>query len=205
MNIPADHSEQSREFDEIQKPSQKQSTEELEQELKVWQENSYRAKLKEKIRTEKKKFRKLESLNSSTRTNRDFSTQGRQNSYLNPQNQVSKTQNPPVSQLTSRKPLNYIRPLFKQGGSSVRENFEQRVCSPIYCQLYPGDNRYSVTLTTYTFGGTPRTATSQLHHLMQRNNELVSQVGYIKRDTDQLNLKLQHSEKIADDYNIHLD
>ena len=108
-----------------------------------------------------------------------------------------------MSQLTSRPPPNYSRPLVEQGGTSVRENFQQRVRSLIYCQPQPEDNRYNVTADT--FGDTPRTATSQLHHLMQRKNELVSQIGYIKRDTEQLRLKLQHFEKIADDYNIHSD
>ena len=54
-----------------------------------------------------------------------------------------------------------------------------------------------------TFGGTPHTATNQLHHLMQQNNELISQIGYIKQDTEQLRLIFKHFEKIVDDYNIH--
>jgi len=194
----------------IQVPPQEQSEEEIVQGIENLKEQIRRAKLRNEFRKLQEELHELGSPNPSTRMNRDITTQGRKNSYTDPQNQVPhqvpqtlKAQNLPRSQVTSRPPPNDNRPLVEQGGLCVRENFEQSVRSPIYCQPQPEDSRYNGTACT--FGGTPRTTSSQLHQLMRRDSELMNQIGYIKRDTDQLKLKLQHFEKIADEYNIQSD
>ena len=190
----------------IQVQPQEQSDEEIVQGIKDLKVLIRRAKLKEEFRKLQEELHELGSPNPSTRTNCYIATQGRQNSYMDPQNQVpqtSKAQDLPRSQVTSRPPPNNNRPLVEQGGLCVRENFEQSVRSPIYSQHQPEDSRYNITAGT--FGGTPRTTTSHLHQLMRRDSELMNQIGYIKRDTDQLKLKLQHFEKIADEYNIQSD
>ena len=194
----------------IQVPPQEQSNEEIAQGIKDLKEQIQREKLREEFRRLQEELHELGSPSLSTGRNRDIATQGRQSSCMDPQSRVphrvpqtSKAQDLPRSQVTSRPPPNDNRPLVEQGGMYVRENFEQSVRSPIYCQPQPEDSRYNVTACT--FGGTPRTTTSQLHQLMRRDSELMNQIGYIKRDTDQLKLKLQHFEKIADEYNIQSD
>ena len=140
----------------IQVQPQEQSDEEIVQGIKDLKEQIRRAKLKEEFRKLQEELHELGSPNPSTRTNCYIATQGRQNSYMDPQNQVpqtSKAQDLPRSQVTSRPPPNDNRPLVAQGGLCVRENFEQSVRSPIYSQHQPEDSRYNITAGT--FGGTP--------------------------------------------------
>jgi len=203
MDIPGDHFEQHKEFDLTQEPSYDMSIEELERLNREWEDNAHKAELIKNILRNQEKSRERESFNSSTKANRDISTQDRQTSRLVPTNQapqVSRPPDPSVSQLPSRPPLNYRRPSVEQGESSVRENFEQHVRSPIYnCQPHPEDNRDNADI----YGGTPHTATSQYLH--EKKNDLVSQIGNIKRNTEHLSIRLQHFEKIAYDYGVHSD
>jgi len=72
----------------IQVPPQEQSNEEIVQGIKDLKERIRRAELREEFRKLQEELHELGSPNLSTRTNRDIATQGRQNSYMDPQNQV---------------------------------------------------------------------------------------------------------------------
>ena len=210
-NLNMDYSLQNNRRPPIQVPPQELSAEEIVQGIKDLKEQIRQAKLQEEFRKLQEELHELRSPNPSTRTNHDISTQGRQNTYMDPQIQVphqvshtSKAQDLPRSQVTSRSPPNYRGPSVEQGGSGVKENFQPCVRSPSYnCQPQPEDSRYDVTVDIG--GSTPRTTTSQLYKLMQKKGDLVSQIRYLKRDTEQLKIKLKHFEKIANDYDIRSD
>ena len=210
-NLNMDYSLQNNRNNIIQVPPQELSAEEIVQGIKDLKEQIRQAKLQEEFRKLQEELNELRSPNPSTRTNRDISTQGRQNTYMDPQIQVphqvshtSKAQDLPRSQVTSRSLPNYRGPSVEQGGSGVKGNFEPCVRSPSYdCQPQPEDSRFDVTVDIG--GSTPRTTTSQLYKLMQKKGDLVSQIGYLKRDTEQLKIKLKHFEKIANDYDIRSD
>ena len=210
--LPSNQFEQTEELRQSQVPLQDKSIEEvereLERELEEWQANVRRANLRRKIREEKEKFLAIENLSVSQKANHDLTAQEKHNAYLSPTTnqapRVSKTQNPSVDPITNHPSSSYDRPPVERGESCVKESFEQHVRSPIYdCQPQPEDSRY--TVTAGICGSTPRTTTSQLYKLMQKKGDLVTQIGYLKRDSEQLEIKLKHFVKIANDYDIRSD
>ena len=210
--IPASQLEQSEELRQMQVPSHDKSIEEmereLERELEEWQANVRRANLRRKIQEEKEKFLAIENLSVSQKTNHDLSAQEKHDAYLSPTTnqtpRVSNTQNPSVDPITNRPSSSFDRPPVEQGESSAKESFEQHVRSPIYdCQPQPEDSRY--TVTAGICGSTPRSTTSHLYKLMKKKGDLVSQIGNLKRDSEQLEIKLKHFVRIANDYDIRSD
>ena len=188
----------------IQVPPQKQIVEEMIQRNKDLKDQIQQAKLQREFEKLQEELHELKSPSPSTKTSRGIPTQGRQNSYMAPSQVplISKARDLPRSKVASRPPPNDNGPSVEQGGLCDRNNYDQSVRSPIYCQPLQDDNRYN---TACAFGGTPRTTSSQVYQLMRRDGELMIQIGHVKRDTEQLKLKLQHLEKIADDHNIQSD
>ena len=107
-NLNMDYSLQNNRRPPIQVPPQELSAEEIVQGIKDLKEQIRRAKLLEEFRKLQEELHELRSLNPSTRTNHDISTQVRQNTYMDPQIQVphqvshtSKAQDLPRSQVIS--------------------------------------------------------------------------------------------------------
>ena len=148
----------------IQVPPQEQSNEEIVQGIKDLKERIRRAELREEFRKLQEKLHELGSPDLSTRTNRDIATQGRQNSFMDPQNQVphqvpqtSKAQDLPRSQVTSRPPPNDSSPLVEQGGC-VLEKTLNRVFAV----------RYTANPSLKTAGTTSRLAHSAVRPAQQQ-------------------------------------
>ena len=107
-HLNMDYSLQNNRRPPIQVPPQELGAEELVQGIKDLKEQIRRAKLLEEFRKLQEELHELRSLNPSTRTNHDISTQVRQNTYMDPQIQVphqvshtSKAQDLPRSQVIS--------------------------------------------------------------------------------------------------------
>ena len=206
-NVPVDQVEHVDEARQDQLPHLNQNTEELKRELERWKKINEQADIERKIQEEKDRYyANTRKQPSSSRTTHGLTSRKIQNTPVCPPTdqalRTAQTQNPYFSLIVSRPSQNYIRPPVEQRGSSVRENFVLQDRSPIYnTHFQPEENRYG--FATDVHGDTPRTTTSQ--YFSPLSNELKAQIGLLKRNTNQMKIKLQHFERTLYDHGIQTD